>query len=338
MDQAEIRAILSHGEDTRYQFKREATHAKSVGAELAAFANGGGGLLLVGVSDDGKVVGLSAEELRNTNSLIANAASHNVHPAIKVFTENVVFPEGIVIVVTIPPGTDRPYFDGEGVMWQRVGSDKRRVHSREELRRLFQDSDFLQADALPIPDAGPEEVDRRELARFIRRIGDPAPRTTRTAWTQFKRMGLVRAGQLTFAGLVLFGKRPQHFKPQFSLKAMYFPGKDRFSEEYVDSEDFEGRLPQLFRGAFDFLRRNLRKVQTRNSVNSRAFLEIPDSVLEELLCNALLHRDYLINAPTRLVNMSILFSSLVMRRPELASRRISFEFTDSSPADKPGKP
>ena len=301
MDQEQILGILSRGEDTRHQFKVDVTNAKSVGAELAAFANGFGGVLLIGVSDDGKVAGLANEHVRRINSLIANAASHNVRPAVAFATENIRISERVIIVVTVPPGRDKPYFDCEGVIWQRAGPDKRRVHSKEELRRLFQDSDLLQADAVPIPGAGLESVERSELARVMTQLGEPAPRSAKAAWAQMERMGLVRAGHLTFAGLLLFGKCPQHFKPQFSLKAVYFSGKDPIPAAYLDSEDYEGRLPQLFRGAFAFLRRNLRKVQARRSINSRGELEIPESVLEELLCNALLHRDYLIDAPTRLL-------------------------------------
>ena len=42
MDSADILGIVSRGEDTRHQFKLDVKNAKSVGAELAAFANGVG--------------------------------------------------------------------------------------------------------------------------------------------------------------------------------------------------------------------------------------------------------------------------------------------------------
>lgn len=46
--------------------------------------------------------------------------------------------------------------------------------------------------------------------------------------------------------------------------------------------------------------RNLHKVQSGQGVNPTGFLEIPTSVFEELLVNALIHRDYLVNATIRL--------------------------------------
>jgi len=146
-----------------------------------------------------------------------------------------------------------------------------------------------------------EEVDIRELAEVMRSFGQRVPRTKEAAWEQLRRMGLVKGEQLTLAGLLLFSKRPYRFKPQFGLKAVYFAGADIASSTYLDSEDYEGRISQLFEGAFVFLRRNLRKVQAPGkSVNSLGVLEVPEAVLEELLCNAFLHRDYLIDAPIRL--------------------------------------
>ncbi|MGL5263398.1 MAG: ATP-binding protein [Candidatus Rhabdochlamydia sp.] len=68
----------------------------------------------------------------------------------------------------------------------------------------------------------------------------------------------------------------------------------------MDSEDFEGSLPVIFQGALAFIIRNLRKVQKQKGVNTIGELEIPQIVFEELLVNALIHRDYFVSAPVRL--------------------------------------
>jgi len=66
-----------------------------------------------------------------------------------------------VIAVTVPEGLDKPYFDRQGVIWLKAGADKRRVQSKEELRRLFQDVDLLQADQVPTS-AGVNDLDQRK--------------------------------------------------------------------------------------------------------------------------------------------------------------------------------
>ncbi len=49
MTETELLQVLARGEDSRHQFKRDETNADSVAAELAAFANSGGGELILGV-------------------------------------------------------------------------------------------------------------------------------------------------------------------------------------------------------------------------------------------------------------------------------------------------
>lgn len=70
--------------------------------------------------------------------------------------------------------------------------------------------------------------------------------------------------------------------------------------EYRDSEDVSGKLQEVFERALYFLTRNLRRVQNGQNINSVGVLEVPKVALEELLVNALVHRDYFISAPIRI--------------------------------------
>jgi len=70
--------------------------------------------------------------------------------------------------------------------------------------------------------------------------------------------------------------------------------------DYVDTEDFTGPLQKIFDDALAFVLRNLHKIQAGRGVNAPGVPEIPPLVFEELLVNALVHRDYLVSAPIRL--------------------------------------
>lgn len=107
-------------------------------------------------------------------------------------------------------------------------------------------------------------------------------------------------GKLNLGGLLLFGERPERIKPQFVLKAIRYPGNEIHETDYLDTEDFAGPLPKIFEQALGFVMRNLHKVQAGRGVNAPGTPEIPQSVFEELLVNALVHRDYLVSAPVRL--------------------------------------
>ncbi len=140
----ELKKLITRGEDSQNQFKEDIRNVDSLAAEMAAFANGDGGTIYIGVSDDGSIIGLSRENVSRVNQLISNAASQHVRSPLTVHTENeLVGDKRIVIVLTVPKGMDKPYFDRNGVIWLKTGSDKRRVNSKEELRRLFQSVDLF---------------------------------------------------------------------------------------------------------------------------------------------------------------------------------------------------
>ena len=160
--------MLLLGEDSRRQFKQDVTNADSLAAEMAAFANSEGGTIFLGVADDGTLPGLDKADVARLNQLISNAASQNVRSPLTVQSANVAVGKGrVVIVLTIPKGLDKPYFDRNGVIWLKSGADKRRVNSKEELRRLFQFSDQFHADQLPTR-AGIDKLDKMRFRDFLR--------------------------------------------------------------------------------------------------------------------------------------------------------------------------
>ena len=196
---------------------------------------------------------------------------------------------------------DKPYFDRSGVIWLKSGSDKRRVNAKEELRRLFQSVDQFHADELPTK-AGLDKLDKLRFRDFLRDAYHlPYPDAPEELLRLLQNMNLATdEGVLNLAGVLLFAERPEWIKPQFILKAIRYPGNEIHVSEYLDTEDFAGSLPKIFDGAMAFVMRNLRKVQAGQGVNAPGAPEIPPAVFEELLVNALAHRDYLVNAPIRM--------------------------------------
>lgn len=302
MNLDELQTQIALGEDSRRQFKQDMTNADGLAAEMAAFSNAEGGVIYLGVADDGGLPGLSRADVSRLNQLIGNAAAQHIRSPITVQTENLELENGrLVIVLTIPKGIDKPYFDRNGVIWLKSGSDKRRINSKEELRRLFQSVDQFHADELPTK-AGIDKLDKLRFRDFLRDVyGMDFPDAPQERLTLLQNMNLAADdGSLNLAGVLLFAERPEWVKPQFVVKAIRYPGNDFPGNTYLDSEDFAGPLPRIFAGAMAFVMRNLRKVQAGQGVNAPGVPEIPPSVFEELLVNALMHRDYLISAPIRL--------------------------------------
>ena len=109
MSPTDLKSQIALGEDSRRQFKQDVTNAAALAAEMAAFANSEGGVILLGVADDGSAPGLSRADVWRINQLISNAASQHIRSPLTVRTENLELDkERIVIVLTIPKGIDKP--------------------------------------------------------------------------------------------------------------------------------------------------------------------------------------------------------------------------------------
>ena len=79
-----LRTLIAAGEDSALQFKADITNTDSLAAEMAAMANGKGGRILLGVADDGALVGLAPADVKRLNQLISNAASQHVRSPLTV--------------------------------------------------------------------------------------------------------------------------------------------------------------------------------------------------------------------------------------------------------------
>jgi ATP-dependent DNA helicase RecG len=308
MEAIELIELISHGEDSRTQFKQgqDVTNAKSLAGEMVALANSKGGRILVGVDDTGSVCGLSLDDIRRINQLISNTATNCVRPSINPETENISVGGKLVMVVTVPEGISKPYADNEGVFWVKSGADKRRVTSREEVQRMLQSADLVHADEVPVDGTTAGDIDFDHFNRFFeRQYGDSLDTTLEKSEISLGRLlnnlGLARETTLKLAGLLIFGRRPQQYRPVFVVKAVSFVGNDPAGVKYRDSQDIEGCLRDLYKGTISFLTRNLRRIQGEKGFNTEGDIEVPIAALEELVVNMLLHRDYFISAPWRVM-------------------------------------
>lgn len=302
METTELIDLLSRGEDSRQQFKADMTNADGLAAEIVAFSNTSGGRIFIGVNDDGSVRGLSGADLARLNQLVANAASQNVRPAVNPLTDNVPHPNGTVMVVSIPEGISKPYMDRAGAIWVKNGSDKRRATSREELQRLFQQAGLVHADETPVAGLSAGDVDLPYFEAFFeQQFGEPLAGHDQPMPQLLTNMNLMSQGQLNVAGSLLFARAPQYSLPAFIVKSVAFVGNHIEDDRYIDSRDITGKLADVFQQTLGFIIANTRATQGEQGFNSQGQAEIPRVVWEELIANALIHRDYFISAPVRVL-------------------------------------
>ncbi len=302
METTELIEIIARGEDSRNQLKDNFHNVDSLAAELVAFSNSGGGRIFVGIKDrNWTVTGLSKEDVSRINQLISNASSQSVHPPINPVSENINHPDGIVIVLTIPDGISKPYMDNKGAIWVKNGSDKRKVTSREEMQRMFQSAGLLHGDEIPANGLTVSDIDLPFFEVFFRKeYGEDLDKQENSLQRLLENMNLAKSGNLNIAGALLFAKQSHFRLPTFIVKAIAYPGNDIDEEKYMDSRDIIGKISDIFQQVKSFLIINTQHTQSEKSVNSTGKSAIPDLVFEELIANALIHRDYFISAPIRI--------------------------------------
>jgi len=304
MEISELLLLLKAGEDSTHQFKQNIDNIKSLSAEMVAFSNSDGGKLIIGVSDYGDIIGLSKEDIHRLNQMISNVSSEHVVPAINPSTENIVTDKGVIMIVNIPKGINKPYQDNDGIFWVKSGADKRKATSREEIQRIFQDAGLLHADEAIVPDATIDDLDQAYFAEFYKKaFGKPLENQTSHLPTLLKNMKLLKNDNLTVAGTLLFAQTPQFKLPIFIVKAITMASTEISSTEYIDKRDITGNLADVFSKTLFFILSNIKHIQDGQGINSLGKPEIPPQVLEELITNALIHRDYFISAPIRVFIM-----------------------------------
>jgi ATP-dependent DNA helicase RecG len=304
MEEFELRNQLLLGEDSTRQFKREPSADVKMAGEIVAFANSGGGVIFVGVVKDGTIAGLSGKEAEEVGENMAKVAWDSVRPPFSILTKSIPTSDGIVVAIEISDGASKPYCDNKGVYWVKNGPDKRRVQSPEELARLFQSGEKLYAESQVVAASTLEDFDHDRFVRFFEAKYSEKPPSRSQESEAYQRilenLELVHSGRMTVAGLLLFGKRLPGVLPEMKIDALWFKGIERASTEWHDQRTITGTLAEQYDEGMGFLKRWNARLQGEGSFNQTGTLEVPEIVFEELLINALIHRDYFIKDSIKL--------------------------------------
>jgi predicted HTH transcriptional regulator len=302
MQAPEIYERIRNGEDSTTQFKQDMTDANRLAEELVAFSNAEGGLLLIGVNDDGSVSGLDDAQISRINQLVSNTANENIKPPIYPLTDIMTIQGKRIIAVSVRKGISRPYQTSKGVYFTKSGSDKRKM-SPEELRRLFAESERLFADEEALLRTDITDLNSEAFYAFMNADNQDAYEELKQGKlelvTVLQNLELLRNGHLTLAGNLIFGKTPQRFSPSFYVDCVYFNGNDVSADSFINKLTIKGSLRQQYDSSMQFLRANLRHVPIETGFNAQTRLEIDEAVLGELLVNAMVHRDYYIQSSVK---------------------------------------
>ena len=332
MNRAEFLSLLLNGENSGVEFKRDEVSNVDSARELVCFLNLNGGVLLLGVEDDGSISGTSRD---NLEEWVAELCRIKIDPPVVPFmTWHTDVPTGKrVLAVEVPVGPDKPYalvHNSRSTYFIRVGSTCRQA-SREELERMFQASGSLRYGLKPIPGTSIADLDMRRLRDYFSRVlqtDAPYPSDYEQWRTLLCNLELAAATtwetSVTIDGMVLFGENLRRYLPQSGIRAICYPGEEPDYAARAD-EDIKGPLvplgtsdnstiePGIVDRAWDFVRRNTTPTAYFDGAQRYERWEYPEDAIREVLVNALVHRDYSISGTD--ITLSIFSNRLEIQSP-----------------------
>lgn len=275
--------VMKDGEGQSVEFKERFT--PDVGKTLSAFANTNQGLLLLGLSDEGRIKGVSEK----TEEKVANVA-HSCKPSIYPEIRKVIYKGETLISVKVPRSKGVLH-SFKNIAYKRVGTNDMPL-SPEEVISFARQARIIRFDK-EICRAGLSDIDEEMMRKFVesarahRKLEiDPNSPLKEI----LEKLKLMEEGNLTYAAVLLFGENPQMFNPQMEVRCARFKGKETLS--FIDMKVLRGNVIEQIDDAEKFVMNHIRLEAEIKGFKRKERWEYPLSAVREAITNAVCHRDY----------------------------------------------
>ena len=298
MEWPEVLRRIESGENSHTEFKRGLGDFSAIGRTLCAFANGDGGLLVIGAEAPGIITG-AKEDPESVQERLTSFLQNGCGRPITGQCGRHHTDAGWVHWADVPRQR-RGYepFSYDGCFWTRRGPATV-APSPSELQELLNVFGLVLAERQVIASATADDVVMNAFHSFMQAQGkdlekEPQPHVEsdlRNASVCDRLNGTLRP---TLYGLMLFGKDPQGFPHTSSLfiRCARYGGVDQTSD-LLSADESRGRLDEQIHRSMGWFSSLGRKEIYRGLYREDVPL-IPEEVLREALVNAVIHRDYAI--------------------------------------------
>ena len=307
---ADLARRIRLGEDSALELKRldlaggqvRGPRRADFADELAAFANGRGGTLVLGVDDKTRrAEGIPLEHLDAVEGWVREICNDAIKPALDADILKLEIEDaGGVLVPVIRVDVPRSLFvhKSPGGYFRRIGSSKREM-APDVLARAFQDrsqSRVIRFDEALVPRTGRDDLHYALTDRFVRSDALPAGGQESATDEVLSKLSIVGtdadgAPGLTVAGTLLCTADPQRWLPHAYVQAVCYAG-ERTDEDYqIDARDIGGPLDTQVVEALHFVQRNMMVRATKHTARDES-PQFSERAVFEALVNAVAHRDY----------------------------------------------
>lgn len=293
-----IEEILANEEMQIFDRKSINIEPRALAIPIVAFANADGGTVAIGISDKTRRIEGIDYEIQKLNELLRVPFDFCV-PTVKAEIEKVPCIDfkgrnNHVLLMHIEPSMEVHANQADEV-FMRVG-DKSKKLTFDERTQLMYDKGERFFEDKPVSDADLDDIDMEFVEKYVDKIG-----YSKSAMEYLKEnKGFVKEKnnqiQISTAAILLFGKNPQLYFPRARVRFIRYEG----TQEYVGAQmnvvkdiTFEGNILNMLTSAISYLDTQIKeKTYLGEDGIFVTEEEYPKFVRQELIVNAVTHRDY----------------------------------------------
>lgn len=282
--------------------------ATAIAVPMIAFANADGGMLAVGIEDNGEITGID-EYTRNVNEIL-RAPFDFCQPSIMVETETIDCTDSKgrnnhLLLIRIPQSSEL-HANHRDEVFLRVGDKSKKLKFDERLQLMYAKGARYYENE-PVYGSTIDDIDMAVVAQYCDRIG--YNKSPEEYIKQNKKFIVDVNGRCEMSGaaILLFGKNPQLFFERARVRFIKYEGTEArvgAAMNVVKDKIFEGRILDLVEKTIEFVRNQI-KEYTYLGADAKFVteLEYPEFVWKEIIVNAIAHRDYSIKGTDIQVKM-----------------------------------
>ena len=283
----DIKEIVKNGENKTIEFKEIIPNSKKISQTAVAFANGAGGKILIGITDDRKIVGIDEKQdifkiIDDLNTIIYDSCYPNINADI--YTENK--DNKTILVIEVFPGNLKPYYiksmGKENGVYIRVGASNRKA-SYENILELERQRRNITFDEEIDWDLEYEDLNLDFLKKKFKENGKDFSEE------KLLNLGLIKKDgndlKVTRGFGIILG-----LYENTNINCARFKGKTM--DIFLDKKEFDGDIFGKIENIQMFLSNHLNISSKFENFQRKDILEIPMLALREGIINAIVHRDY----------------------------------------------
>ena len=292
-----LEQICTMTESPLFDRKSARIDAKTLAIHLIAFANADGGVIAVGVEDDGTITGIDGYQ-EHINELLRVPFDY-CKPSVQIETELLACtnrdgePDYILLIEVLQ--SNELHANQADDVFFRVGDKSKKLNFDERLQLMYAKGTRYFEDT-PVPDAAMEDIDLDFVREYTQKLG--YRKSPEEYLRENKEFISTKGGkeEVSTAAMLLFGKNPKHYFPRARIRFVRYEGTEaKVGAEMNVIKDvvFEGRVLQVIEKALEFVRSQI-KERTYLGADTRFVTEpeSPEFAWKELIVNAVAHRDY----------------------------------------------